>query len=142
MTPHFTLEEALITNSGLPNIPTEEQKARILHTAHQMEIVRAVLNRKPIGVNSWFRSDPVNLYVGGSATSEHKDGAAVDFTCPSFGNPLEICRALLSVAWIVNYNQLIYEGTWVHISFPPDGVKGKLEVLTKVSGGYRRGLPL
>lgn len=131
LTPHFTLAEATVTNTGIPNIPTEAQRERITHTAHQMEIVRAVLGRKPITVTSWFRSDAVNLAAGGSSTSEHKDGAAVDFKCSAYGSPLEICRALLSIAHVVNYNQLILEPSWVHISFPPDGVTGKKEVLTK-----------
>ncbi len=140
LTPHFTLGEATVTGTGLPNIPTAEQLERVIHTAHQMEIVRAALNRKPIRINSWLRVDAVNKAVGGSPTSEHKDGAAVDFTCAAFGTPLEICRALLSVAWILNYNQLILEPSWVHISFPPDGVKGKLEVLTLKDRKYLKGL--
>jgi zinc D-Ala-D-Ala carboxypeptidase len=144
LTPHFTLAEALATSTGLPNVPAEEQLVRIHHTAHQMEIVRAVLGRRPIHTTSWFRADSVNRAVGGSSTSEHKDGAAVDFKCPAFGSPLEICKALVSVAWVVNYNQLILEPTWVHISFPPDGIKGKFEVLTKKAGqsGYLKGLVL
>ncbi len=142
LTPHFTLAEATVTNTGLPNVPDQEQLNRINNTAYNMEIVRAILNRLPIKINSWFRSLSVNKAAGGVDDSEHKLGAAVDFTCAAFGSPFEICKALLAVSWILNYNQLIYEGTWVHISFPPDGVKGKLEVLTKKDGKYLKGLIL
>lgn len=141
MPPHFTMAEAIRTSHTGRNTPDKTQADRILNTAWNMEIVRAVLGRKPITVSSWFRSPEVNSAVGGSPTSEHLLGAAVDFTCPEFGTPLEICRTLVHCAHILNYNQLIYEGTWVHISFPLDGVKGKNEVLTMKNGKYTQGLP-
>lgn len=142
LTPHFTLAEATTTSTGLDNTPTSsEVMERITHTAHQMEIVRAILRRKPIKINSWYRSPVVNNRVGGVPGSEHALGAAVDFTCVGFGTPFEICQSLVHAAYILNYNQLIYEHSWVHISFPPDGVQGKNEVLTlNRSGGYLKGL--
>lgn len=141
LTPHFTLSEATTTNTGIANIPTsQEHKDRILNTAYNMEIVRAVLGRNPIKINSWYRSPAVNKAVGGVPNSEHALGAAVDFTCASFGDPYEICRTLIQYAHVLNYNQLIYEGTWVHISFPPDGTKGKNQVLTIINGKTSNGL--
>lgn len=140
VTEHFYASETVVTSSKFPNLPTSDQAARIRHTAFQMELVRAVLGRKPIKINSWFRSEKVNQDIGGSQTSEHLLGAAVDFVCPAFGTPYEICRTLIAVAHILNYNQLIYEGTWVHISFPPDGEVGKNQVLTFKNGQYLQGL--
>ena len=141
LTPHFTLAEATTTNTGISNIPTsQEHKDRILNTAYNMEIVRAVLGRKPIKINSWYRSPEVNKAVGGVPNSEHALGAAVDFTCIDFGTPYDICRTLIQYSHVLNYNQLIYEGTWVHISFPTDGVKGKNQVLTILGGKTSNGL--
>lgn len=141
LTPHFTRAEATQTSKPFENSPSQEQLERIIWTAHQMEIVRAVLLRNPINVSSWFRSEEINTAVGGASNSEHLLGAAVDFTCPKFGTPYEICQSLIASGHIVNYNQLIYEHSWVHISFPLDGVRGKLEVLTLKSGGrYSKGL--
>lgn len=140
MTPHFSLREATTTSTGLPNNPDPAQLERVINTAYNMEIVRAVLGRHPITVSSWFRSPQVNSAVGGVPSSEHLLGAAVDFTCPAYGSPVEICRALISVAHILNYNQLILESGWVHISFPPDGQQGKKEVLTGKAGKYLQGL--
>lgn len=140
LTPHFTVNESMVTSTGLANVPNEEQKKRILNTAMGMEIVRACLLRKPIKVNSWFRSAEVNKAVGGSTRSEHALGAAVDFVCPEFGTPKDICKSLVLYGHILNYNQLIYEQTWVHISFPEDGQMGKREVLTYVNGKYAQGI--
>lgn len=140
LTPHFSVNESRVTSQPFANIPDETQKSRILNTAYNMEIVRACLLRKPITVNSWFRSAEVNRAVGGSNSSEHLLGAAVDFVCPSFGTPKDICKSLVLYSHILNYNQLIYEGTWVHISFPEDGIQGKREVLTYTGGKYISGI--
>lgn len=141
LTQHFTLEEATTTSTGIPNQPaTQEHSERILNTATNMEVVRAILGRNPIRINSWYRSPAVNKAVGGVSNSEHALGAAVDFTCPAHGTPFEVAQSLLANAHILNYNQLIYEQTWVHISFPPDGVRGKREVLTMKNGNYSKGL--
>lgn len=142
MTPHFTLAEATITSTGLPNLTSPEERERILRTAVNMEIVRAVLGHRAITVSSWFRSDAVNKRVGGVPTSEHRLGTAVDFTCAAHGTPFEVCQSLVRYSDILNYNQLIYEQTWVHISFPAKDVRGKLEVLTMKTGKYTKGLTL
>ena len=140
LTQHFTVAESQVTSTGLGNIPTKEHLAAIQNTATNMEIVRAILNRLPITVNSWYRSSAVNKAVGGVDTSEHAVGQAVDFVCPRFGSPFQIAVELSKYAAILNYNQLIYEGTWVHISFPPDGQRGKREILTMKKGKYYKGL--
>lgn len=140
LTPHFTVSESTTTSQPFPNVPNETQRSRILHTAHCMELVRACLLRNPIRVSSWFRSAEVNKAVGGVPSSEHTLGAAVDFTCPTFGTPKEVCKSLVMQGHILNYNQLIYENTWIHISFPLDGTEGKREVLTLVGGHYAQGI--
>jgi hypothetical protein len=54
---------------------------------------------------------------GGSATSDHQKGFAIDFTCPDFGTPLECVKKIS--ASDIQFDQLIQEGTWIHISFAP-----------------------
>lgn len=141
ITQHFTAAEVQTTSTGLLNVPTESDHIdRIMNTATNMEVVRAILGRHPININSWYRSPQVNKAVGGVSNSEHATGAAVDFTCPAHGTPFEVAQSLLANAHILNYNQLIYEQAWVHISFPPDGIRGKREVLTMKNGKYSKGL--
>ena len=141
LTQHFTLKEATVTTTGIANDPeSDEVVERLVNTATNMEVVRAILGRNPININSWYRSPAVNKAVGGVPRSEHANGAAVDFTCSRYGTPFEVAQSLLANAHILNYNQLIYEQSWVHISFPPDGVRGKREVLTMKHGTYTKGL--
>lgn len=141
LTQHFTAAEATITSTGLTNtIDNPDVFKRVENTATNMEVVRAILGRHPININSWYRSPAVNKAVGGVPGSEHALGAAVDFTCSRHGTPFEVAQSLLASAHILNYNQLIYEQSWVHISFPPDGVRGKREVLTMKNGKYSKGL--
>jgi hypothetical protein len=105
-------------------------------TAQRMESVRKILGDRSISINSWYRNPELNALVGGSKNSDHMQGAAIDFICPKYGTPAEICKQILrhpELAW----KQLIFEHTWAHISFdftipytPP-----KLQVLTLLSTG-------
>lgn len=114
---NFTLAEATVTNTGLDNSPSVDELQVLMRTADQMERVRKLLGDNPIIVNSWFRSDAVNTKVGGVPNSQHRLGEAVDFTCPKFGSLIEVVQALKSNSANLQYDQLIYEPSWVHISF-------------------------
>lgn len=117
---HFTLQELTRSQTaernGWNNQPAFTALANLKETAWRMEAVRAVLNA-PIYVSSGYRSPKLNKAIGGSATSHHCLGFAVDFTAPAHGSPQEVVETLKNSG--VNYDQLIYEGSWVHISFAP-----------------------
>jgi hypothetical protein len=91
-----------------------------------LESVRKVLGDKAILVSSGYRCPALNHAVGGAAVSDHLRGAAADFTVPSFGTPLQIATAIAKSN--IKFGQLIWEGTWVHISLPDGNNDG--EVLT------------
>lgn len=133
ITRNFTYAETIKTDQPLDNTPNETQLAAIRETANRMELVRSVLGNNGVSPTSWFRSSAVNTAVGGSHSSEHRLGRAVDFRCPGFGTPRDIVKHLATMAAAIGYNQLILElkgNPWVHISFPPPGVSPKLQVLT------------
>lgn len=141
---HFTLEEATYSatavSRGLENIPDSEQLGRMKYTAKKMEIVRTCLGNQPIKINSWFRGPEVNAAVGGVSTSQHSRGEAVDFTAPWFGIPLEVCKFLMEHKGLIGYDQLIYEQTWIHISFV-QGRKPRGNELTFLGQGkYKQGI--
>ena len=116
---YFTLAELLHSDTaearGIQNIPTWEHMVNVFKTGFAMDKVRRKLGA-PIKVNSGYRCAELNAAVGGSATSSHSSGLAVDFTCSRFGTPKEICDALWADPSI-EFDQIIDEGTWVHIGF-------------------------
>lgn len=122
ITTHFTWEEAATTehrdiNNMIP-IAQTDLMAAVNYTAHQMELIRYILNEKPITINSWYRCLELNRAIGSHDTSQHIKGQAVDFTCKDFGNPVEVCKAI--IASLIPFDQLILEHTWIHISFQSD----------------------
>jgi hypothetical protein len=132
---HFTLSELTVTDTDEDNTPSSIALKRLTGTARHMEAVRALL-KKPIIVNSGYRSPAVNKAVGGSPTSAHALGYAVDFVCSDFGDPMAICRAI--AASDIAFDQLILErNLWVHISFDP---RMRHQVLSYVGGTYVAGL--
>jgi hypothetical protein len=138
LSPHFHLDEFTDSQTaqrrGLDNTPPPEVVERLKVTAEGLERVRALLG-KPILISSGYRSPAVNRAVGGASKSAHVLGYAADFISPGYGKPLAICRAI--VGSDIDFDQIIEEGTWVHISFDP---RMRREVLTKTKGGYKAGL--
>lgn len=143
ITENFSWAEASSTSHREVDnrIPAELQTA-VINTARGMERVRALLDNRGIHVNSWYRSPALNIAVGGSQTSQHSKGQAVDFICPSFGTPLDVCKRLVEFRELVKFDQLIYEHTWVHVSFQSDpNVKPRDQVLTLLNNKkYATGL--
>lgn len=138
---HFTLDEATITQvRDVSNQPPTGILAVMGLTAEKMEQVRTLLGF-PIHVNSWYRSPAVNAKVGGAKKSAHMEGRAVDFICPHYGTPYEICKFLESKKAEIGFDQLIYEHTWVHIGFVIPPAAPRLEVLTLgPNGSYMNGV--
>ena len=117
---HFTLEEAILSQTasrlGIDNDPPLEVVQAMKQAALGMELVRMELNSLPIHINSWYRCPELNKAVGSKPNSAHLTGFAIDFTCPGYGDPRAIVKALL--ASNINFQQVIYEfGSWVHIAF-------------------------
>ena len=119
---HFTLEEltfsATAQRKQIDNKPPAEVLENMKRLAAGLEEVRAALGNKPMRINSGYRSPKLNRAVGGARLSAHMAGYAADFVCPDFGSPLKIVKALAATG--IQFDKLIQEGTWVHISFAPE----------------------
>ena len=119
---HFTLEEltfsATAQRKQIDNKPPAEVLDNMKRLAAGLEEVRAALGNKPMRINSGYRSPKLNRAVGGARLSAHMAGYAADFVCPEFGSPLKIVKALAATG--IQFDKLIQEGTWVHISFAPE----------------------
>lgn len=119
LTEHFTWDEVTFSETAiryqLDNTPPDDLLPNIQRMAQFMEEVRFVLNGRPIFINSWYRGSEVNKQIGGSKTSAHMKGLAVDFRCPSLGSSKRVCEEIAQSN--LDFDQLINEGPnrWVHI---------------------------
>lgn len=157
LSPHFRLSEFTLSQTAarlrLDNTPSAAQVRNLTRLAQRLEKARAILGalRKPpglnipgdvpIGISSGFRAPMVNQAVGGEKASAHLDGLAADFSAPEFGTPREICEAL--IASDLSFNQIILEGTWVHLAIAGEGKPERRDVRTAVfwPGSKTRYLP-
>jgi zinc D-Ala-D-Ala carboxypeptidase len=119
LSPNFTLDELTASQTaarkGLDNTPNATEVANLVRVAALLEEVRALL-KKPILVNSGFRSKQVNDAVGSRDTSQHRIGCAADIRVPGM-TPREVVEACIAAN--IGYDQIIEEfGSWTHISVP------------------------
>ena len=119
---NFTLEEATFSETavrmGISNEPSPKQLENLKKSAEGMEAIRTLLG-KPIRVSSWLRLPEVNKAIGGALKSSHMDGWAIDFVCPSYGDPYAVAKAIKKSD--IQVDQVIHEfGRWVHVSFAPE----------------------
>jgi hypothetical protein len=109
---------------GIPNVPNDEQIANLTELAQALERIQSLLGSE-LHIDSGFRSPKLNAAIGGSVNSAHMEGYAADFICPTFGPPFEVCKAIRDSE--IPFDQLIQEGSWVHLSVDP---RMRREVLT------------
>ena len=147
--PNFWLSEFLhsetATRKGIDNTPTMIALANLeTVTGPGLQRIRDILG-VPIVISSGYRSPALNRTIGGSKTSAHMHGLAVDFTAAEYGSPLTIVRRLVEHANLVRADQIIQEGRWVHVAWPEAGKVARGEVLTARFGAdgsvaYSKGL--
>ena len=141
LSPHFYLAEFTHTQIGerlgLDNGPPRAVFDNLKMTAQRMEVVRKILGDVPIIISSGYRSPQVNRAVGGAQDSAHCKGFAVDFIAPAFGTPYQVAKKLAEADPRIEFDQLIYEMTWVHISFDP---LNRRQIMTYQHGDASNGL--
>ncbi len=121
LAPHFTMIEVVRSQTaakqGIDNQLPSALRYNIGRTAQFMECVRALLGDDPIKVTSWYRCQMLNSAVGGTKTSMHPKGLAVDFKHSVLFLEEVYSRIAAST---LPYDQLIIEGTrsnaeWIHL---------------------------
>ena len=127
---HFLLSEFTYSPTAIAkkikNEPTQAHLDNIIMLAkNTLEPIREHF-KKPIKINSGYRSPALNRAVGGSATSQHCFGQAADIEIAGIPN-----RELAN--WIINnleFDQVILEfynpkeganSGWVHVSLKSSG---------------------
>jgi hypothetical protein len=127
------------TRKGIDNTAPAPIIERLRMLANTLEQVRTLLGDNSIRISSGYRCLALNRAIGSGDTSAHVQGYAVDFTCPNFGTPKEVANKIAQSD--IKFDQLIYEGTWIHLSVDP---RNRRDVLTaNFKGGkatYTKGI--
>jgi zinc D-Ala-D-Ala carboxypeptidase len=127
---HISLKEATHSSTakrkGIDNNPTEDHLCNMQDTAlNVFEPVRDYFG-VPIGITSFYRSEALNEAIGGSKTSQHSRGEAIDLDADVYGGVTN-AEIFDYISENVDYDQLIWEfgnddqPDWVHVSFNTKG---------------------
>ncbi|MCS6980240.1 MAG: D-Ala-D-Ala carboxypeptidase family metallohydrolase [Flavobacteriales bacterium] len=90
---------------------------------------------KPIYISSGYRCSRLNALVGGSPSSDHVSGNAVDLNFYDKGTEDNLRLARGIIDWNLPFKQLILEGgslenpRWIHVAYDPQNKKNKKELL-------------
>lgn len=124
ITKNLTLEELIHSDTakakGIDNSPTNEHLKYLIEIANNIfQPLRDGIG-KPIRISSGYRSEKLNKAVGGSKTSQHNKGQALDLVAtPGFTNK----DIFDYIKKNLEFDQMIWEfGTdknpdWVHVSY-------------------------
>lgn len=153
LTPHFKLGE-LVRSDSHPEavqMPNEQQVENLRRVCAWLEQLRFRYNKlypredgleEPVHINSGYRCPMLNAAVGGSPTSNHLTGCAVDIRCGDKDyydrakRAVRYATILIGIAhdegW--DFDEIIIErlGTswWVHFAVKPAGNRNKVTCIT------------
>jgi zinc D-Ala-D-Ala carboxypeptidase len=134
---YISYEEATVsqtaTRKGISNKPNAQELARMKNVAEKVfDKVREHFG-EPIRVSSFFRGKELNAAVGGSKTSQHMTGEAIDIQAIGKATNKDIFNYIKDN---LEYDQIISEypdksgnPAWVHVSLRLVG-KNRKQVLT------------
>ena len=122
---NISYKEGVYSNTalrrGIDNTPNEEQLANMKLIGEKIfEPLREYVGG-PIKINSFFRSAKLNTAIGGSRTSQHCKGQAMDID-DTFGYKTN-AEMYYFIKEHLNFDQMIWEfgdddnPNWVHVSY-------------------------
>lgn len=138
---HLDLSEVIRSESakrnGISNMPTPEHIENFKLLAEKIfEPIRNHFN-VPIRISSGYRSKELNAKIGGSKSSQHCKGEAIDIDMD--GTSITNKEIFEYIKNNLPFDQLIYEfgnadsPDWVHVSYVPNGRKQVLKAF-KING--------
>ena len=107
--------------NGIANVPTKEHIENLKELA--VNVFQPIRNhfKAPIRISSGYRSKELNKRIGGSQTSQHSKGQAIDIDMD--GTQITNKQVFDFILDNLEFDQLIWEfGTnnnpdWVHVSY-------------------------
>jgi len=142
---HLDLAEVtrsdMAKRKGISNMPTPEHLENFKKLAENIfEPIRKHFG-VPIMISSGYRSKELNTAIGGSLTSQHCTGEAIDIDMDGTANGITNKMVFYYIKANLNFDQLIWEGgtkyapDWVHVSFESTGKQRKqILIATKIGG--------
>jgi hypothetical protein len=123
---------------GISNMPTPEHIENFKKLAEKVfQPIREHFG-VPIHISSGYRSSALNKAVGGSSSSQHCSGEAIDIDMD--GTTVKNADIFNFIKDNLNFDQLIWEfGTndnpdWVHVSYESTG-KQRKQILKAIKSG-------
>ena len=124
---HLDLSEVTRSESakrnGISNMPTPDHIANFKLLAENIfEPIREHFG-VPIHISSGYRSKELNAKIGGSATSQHCKGQAIDIDMDGTSNGVSNADVFNYIKDHLPFDQLIWEfgndnnPDWVHVSY-------------------------
>jgi hypothetical protein len=140
---HLALAEVTRSESakrlGISNMPTEQHIKNFKLLAEKVfEPIREHFG-KPILISSGYRSQALNAAIGGSLSSQHCQGEALDLDMD--GTDITNKQIFDYIKDHLEFDQLIWEfGTkdnpdWVHVSYESTGKQRKQILRASKTGG-------
>lgn len=113
----FNLSEFVVSQTaarlGIDNTPSLEVACHLQKLCDEvLQPLRDYL-RAPIYINSGYRCPELNKAVGGVSNSQHLNGYAADIRV----SPLMKRKVIDYIRNNCEFDQLINEGSWVHVSY-------------------------
>jgi len=138
---HLSLAETIRSNTakrlGIKNLPSDEVISNLKLTAEKIfEPIRSHFG-VPIYVISGFRCKILNDAIGGSRTSQHMQGEALDIDMDGSSSGVTNRDIFFYIKDNLLYDQLIWEfgdsqnPDWVHVSYESKGTQRKQCLLAK-----------
>ncbi len=141
LTKNFTLEELTHSRTamkkGIVNYPNESALSNLVNLAEKvLQPLRDKL-KKPITITSGFRDIILNKLIGGAYKSQHTLGEAADFYVIGM-NLKDVFKVIIDN---FEFDQVIYEFGWIHISYREDNNRKEILVAYKDNSGDIRYKP-
>lgn len=132
---------------GISNEPTPEHLENLKTISEEVfDKIREHFG-VPIFISSGYRSAALNKAIGGSATSDHNNGRALDLDQDGHGNGVTNMDVFKFIKDSLEFDQLIAEGSngagdmnWVHVGYRK-GQNRKQILIADFSSGKAKYIP-
>ena len=137
---HLDIGEVIRSESakreGIINMPTPEHYENLKVIAEKVfEPIREHFG-VPILISSGYRSEALNVYIGGSRSSDHSKGRALDLDMDGSSSGVTNKMIFEFIKDNLDYDQLIneFDYAWVHVGYRLNENRKQTLRATKVNG--------